>query len=318
MAEKFYAILTNIGKAKIANATALGTKVNISTLVVGDGLNGGYYNPTEDQTSLKHQVWQGQVNMVRTDEQNPNWIVVEAVIPADVGGFSVREAGILDDQGNLLAVGKYPETYKPVLANGSAKDLYIRMILEVSNAATVTLKIDPATVLVTKKYVDDTVATASQNLDNKISSHIQNGNVHVTPAEKDTWNSKAAGNHTHPNATQTISGFLSGPDKKKLDDQVILNTGGAFTGDVKIDAGLTVRLKVKKSGKDSNGKFTTVEWRRKKDNTLFMRSVLSIPDVNGNYQTDTWSIYNAAGTAVIETVTWTLTYDADGDFVESS
>lgn len=177
MAETFYTILTNIGKARIANATALGTLVNVTTLVVGDGLNGGYYNPTEDQTALKHQVWQGAINAISIDEQNANWIVIEAVIPSDVGGFTVREAGILDDQGNLLAVGKYPETYKPVLADGSAKDLYIRMILEVTNAASVTLKIDPATVLVTKKYVDDT-----------INAHAQNLSIHVTATEKTTWN----------------------------------------------------------------------------------------------------------------------------------
>ncbi|MGF9907887.1 hypothetical protein [Brevibacillus porteri] len=125
------------------------------------------------------------------------------------------------------------------------------------------------------------------------------------------------------NMVKSITGETSWRTKpvktiKQLDSERARLTGDTFTGDVKIDAGLTIRLKVKKSGKDSNGKFTTVEWRRKKDNTLFMRSVLSSPDINGNYQTDTWSIYNAAGTTVIETVTWPLTYDVDGDFVESS
>lgn len=153
MAENFYTILTNVGKAKIANATALGTKVNLTHLAVGDS-NGSYYNPTQEQTALKHEVWRGAINSIKIDDQNPNWLIVEIVIPADVGGFTVREAGVFDDQGDLIAIGKYPETYKPVLASGSAKDLFVRMILEVTNAATVTLKVDPSIILATKKDLD--------------------------------------------------------------------------------------------------------------------------------------------------------------------
>lgn len=159
MTEQFYTILTQIGKASIANATSLGTKVEFKYFALGDG-NGSYYNPTETQTSLKNEIWRGQIAQITVDEKNPNWIVLETVIPSNVGGFTIREAGVFDTEGNLLAVGKYPETYKPVVADGSVKDLYIRMILEVSNTSAVTLKIDPTVILATKKDIDI--------LDNKI------------------------------------------------------------------------------------------------------------------------------------------------------
>ena len=154
MAESFYTILTKVGKAKLANSYALGTKLNLTQFKVGDG-SGTYYNPTEDQTTLKNQVWSGNISSITTDTNNPNWIVIEAIIPVSDGGFMIREAAVYDDAGDMIAIGKYPETYKPVLADGSAKDLYIKMILEISNTSTVTLKIDPSSVLATKNDIEN-------------------------------------------------------------------------------------------------------------------------------------------------------------------
>jgi N-acetylneuraminic acid mutarotase len=156
LAEQFYTILTAIGKAKLANSISLGTKVNFSTLKVGDG-NGNYYEPTESQTDLVNINWQGGITSVRTDEDNPNWIVVEVVIPSAIGGFTIREAGIFDDEGNMLAIGKYPESYKPIFDDGSVKELLIRMIFEVSNAASIEMKIDPTIVLATKADLEKKV-----------------------------------------------------------------------------------------------------------------------------------------------------------------
>lgn len=175
MAEQFYTILTATGKAKIANANALGTKLNITKLQVGDG-GGSYYNPTEDQTELKHKVWEGNISSITVDENNKNWIVIETLLPGDIGGFMIREAGVFDNENNLIAIGKYPETYKPVTSEGSLKDLKIRMILEVSNAANVTLKVDPTVILATQKDL--------QFLQNKINeTNEQVKNIELT-AEK--------------------------------------------------------------------------------------------------------------------------------------
>ncbi|WP_142413052.1 phage tail protein [Hathewaya massiliensis] len=153
MAEQFYTLLTKVGKAKIANASALGTKLNLAKFQVGDS-NGSYYNPTEEQTDLKNKVWEGVISSITVDENNPNWIVLQTILPGNIGGFMIREAGVFDSEGNLIAIGKYPETYKPQSADGSTKDLVIKMILEVSNASSVTLKVDPTVILATKKDIE--------------------------------------------------------------------------------------------------------------------------------------------------------------------
>lgn len=155
MAQNFYCILTSIGKAKMANAYALGNKVNLTTFAVGSGQSDAYYEPTESQTALKNQVWSGNINSINVDSTNTNWIVISAIIPTTDGGFTIREAGIFDDTGDMIAVGKYPETYKPQLSEGSSKDLTINMILEISNTSSVTLKVDPTVILATKKDIQD-------------------------------------------------------------------------------------------------------------------------------------------------------------------
>lgn len=152
MSEQFYTILTKIGKAKIANSAALGNQVNLVKFQIGDG-NGAYYSPSEDQTQLKNKVWEGNISSVRIDDENPNWIVLETLIPGTDGGFMVREAAAVDNEGNLIAIGKYPETYKPVAGDGSIKDLIIKMIIEVSNTSAVTLKVDPTVILATQNDI---------------------------------------------------------------------------------------------------------------------------------------------------------------------
>src|SRR5471030_678857 len=149
MAEKFYSLLTNIGKAKIANSVWLGTKINFVTMKVGDG-GGAYYEPTEDQIDLKNTVWSGNINHVEIDVENPNCINIEVMIPSTVVGFTIREYGAYDQDNNLLAVCKCAESYKPVIADGSTKELLLNLVLAVTNTESVTLKIDP-TIIFAKK-----------------------------------------------------------------------------------------------------------------------------------------------------------------------
>ncbi|WP_338468718.1 phage tail protein [Clostridium botulinum] len=172
MAEQFYTILTKIGKAKIANSTALGTKVNFCKLQVGDS-NGSYYNPIEEQTELKHKVWEGNINSISIDENNPNWIIIEVLLPSNVGGFMIREAAILDDEDNVVAIAKYPETYKPLTQDGSSKDILIRTILEVSNTSSVTLKVDPTVILATKKDIE-IINSSMVDLGKRVSKNEEN------------------------------------------------------------------------------------------------------------------------------------------------
>ena len=163
--EKFYTILTNAGKSSIINATLLNKKVEFTHLVLGDA-NGTYYNPSENQERLMHEVWRGQISNVKIDEENPNWIIIETIVPASDGGFMIREAGILDKAGNLLIIGKHPETYKPLSEDGSVKDLIIRMTVEISNTQAVTLKINPAIVLATKLDVMEMGKTKADKIHN--------------------------------------------------------------------------------------------------------------------------------------------------------
>ena len=170
MAAQFYTILTEIGKAKIANSGVMGTKVNFTKLKIGDG-NGSYYNPTEKQTDLVNTKWEGNITHVGTDEKNPNWIVIEVMVPANVGGFTIRENGAFDDEGNMLAISKCAETYKPTADDGSTKELLIKMILAVSNTENITLKIDP-TIIFAKKSEIEELKNIVNDIEDKLNKHI--------------------------------------------------------------------------------------------------------------------------------------------------
>ncbi|HBF4444346.1 TPA: phage tail protein [Clostridioides difficile] len=164
--EQFYTILTNIGKAKIANAGMLGKSVVLEKIQAGDG-GGNYYNPTEDQTALKNKVWEGNINAFDNDENNPNWIIATACIPGSIGGFTVREMGLIDNEGDMIAVCKSPETYKPKVDNGAMKDLYLKFIIEVSNVEKVTLVVDPTAIFLTKKD-EEKILSNINKLDTKL------------------------------------------------------------------------------------------------------------------------------------------------------
>lgn len=184
MADKFYTILTSIGKNKLANSVVLGNKVNLKTLKVGDG-NGTYHEPSENQTTLINKVWEGNINSISVDESNSNWIVIETIIPATDGGFFIREAGIFDEAGDLIAVSKISETYKPVISEGSMKDVSIKIILEVSNVDSIELKIDPNVTVATKKDIEtleskiENTNTQLSDLSNKVISHLKDDENHI-------------------------------------------------------------------------------------------------------------------------------------------
>ncbi|MFL8757574.1 phage tail protein [Clostridioides sp. GD02376] len=152
--KSYYTILTNIGKAKIANASLVGGKVDFVKIQLGDG-GGNEYNPTEEQTILKNVVWEGKVGNVKTDESMTNCLILESLIPASAGGFVVREIGYLDTEGNLLAISKYRSAYKPRLEDGAVIDMKVKTIFVVSNVNNIELKIDPTIIFATLKDLQD-------------------------------------------------------------------------------------------------------------------------------------------------------------------
>lgn len=154
MSQTYFAILTAIGEAKLANATALGTTLQLTQMGIGDG-NGSTPLPNRSQTALVRENRRAPLNRLFVDPANASQIIAEQVIPEEIGGWWIREIGLYDTDGNLCAVANCPDTYKPVLAEGSGRTQVIRMVLIVSNTAAVQLKIDPAIVLATRGYVDD-------------------------------------------------------------------------------------------------------------------------------------------------------------------
>ncbi|HBM9259700.1 TPA: phage tail protein [Citrobacter freundii] len=177
MATKYFALLTNIGAAKLANATALGAQVEITQMAVGDG-NGALPTPNPVQTALTHELRRAQLNMLTIDPVNTNQIIAEQVIPEDVGGWWIREIGLFDKDGDMIAVANCAETYKPQLQEGSGRVQVIRVILIVSSTEAVTLKIDPSVVLATRKYVDDAVIEVKAYVDQKLAAHLAAADPH--------------------------------------------------------------------------------------------------------------------------------------------
>lgn len=150
-------IITNIGLAQIANAQITQTKVGLEYIALGDG-NGAHYVPKQNQTALIHEVWRGPIAELSIDPTNSNRIIIDAVIPVTAGGFTIREIGIFDDKNNLIAVGQYPEKYKPQLSEGVSEETLIHFVIETNNADVVKLTIDPTVIIASRNYVDGKVA----------------------------------------------------------------------------------------------------------------------------------------------------------------
>ncbi|HCQ5727298.1 TPA: phage tail protein [Clostridioides difficile] len=152
--KSYYTIITDVGKAKIANASVTGNKVGFVKIQLGDG-GGSEYTPTESQTALKNVVWEGNIGNTTTDETAPNCIILESLIPSSVGGFMIREIGYLDDENNLIAISKYKECYKPSIEQGAVVDMKVKTVLIVSNVNNIELKIDPTIIFATLKDIQD-------------------------------------------------------------------------------------------------------------------------------------------------------------------
>lgn len=163
-ADQIYSLPTNTGAAKLSYAMANNLTVQISHMAIGDG-NGAVVNPTAAATGLVREVHRAQLNQLYQHPDNPNWLVAELVIPAEVGGWTIREIGLYDVAGDLIFVGNHAEQYKPVQSQGSDETKTIRMVILVSSLAAVTLRTDPTTVMATIKFVNDTMAVHTSAVD---------------------------------------------------------------------------------------------------------------------------------------------------------
>ena len=158
MTVKYKTVITKAGAEKLAAATVPnGKKVNFTAMAVGDG-GGTLPVPDPNQTKLVKEVWRHALNKISQDKKNKNYVVAELLIPPETGGFWMRELGLYDDTGTLIAVGNMAESYKPALAEGSGRAQTVRMVIMVSDIESVELTIDTSTVMATQNYVDDKLA----------------------------------------------------------------------------------------------------------------------------------------------------------------
>ncbi|WP_250909389.1 phage tail protein, partial [Escherichia coli] len=208
MSTKFYTLLTDIGAAKLASAAALGVPLKITHMAVGDG-GGVLPTPDAKQTALVNEKRRAALNMLYIDPQNSSQIIAEQVIPENEGGWWIREVGLFDESGALIAVGNCPESYKPQLAEGSGRTQTVRMVLITSSTDNITLKIDPAVVLATRKYVDDKALELKVYADDQMAKHLAAPDPHsqYAPKASPTFTgtpkapTPAAGNNTTQLAT---------------------------------------------------------------------------------------------------------------------
>ncbi|EGO4446913.1 TPA: tail fiber protein [Escherichia coli] len=192
MSTKFRTVITTAGAAKLAAATAPGgRKVNITTMAVGDG-GGKLPVPDAGQTGLIHEVWRHALNKISQDKRNSNYIIAELVIPPEVGGFWMRELGLYDDAGTLIAVANMAESYKPALAEGSGRSQTCRMVIIVSSVTSVELTIDTTTVMATQDYVDDKIAEHEQSRRHPDASLTAKGFTQLSSATNSTSETLAA------------------------------------------------------------------------------------------------------------------------------
>ncbi|ECK2534989.1 phage tail protein [Salmonella enterica] len=185
MSAKFYTLLTEIGAAKLASAAALGVPLKITHMAVGDG-GGVLPTPSAQQTALVAEKRRAALNMLYIDPQNSSQIIAEQVIPETEGGWWIREVGLFDETGALIAVGNCPESYKPQLKEGSGRTQTVRMVLITSSTDNITLKIDPAVVLATRKYVDDKALELKVYVDDLMAKHLAAPDPHSQYAQKDS------------------------------------------------------------------------------------------------------------------------------------
>ncbi|WP_145557776.1 phage tail protein [Yersinia aldovae] len=206
MTAKYFALLTNLGAAKLANAAALGTPLQITQMAVGDG-GGILPTPNPAQTQLIGEKRRAALNSLSIDEANGSQIIAEQVIPETDGGWWIREVGLFDKDGILIAIANCPDTYKPQLQEGSGRTQTVRMVLIVSSTDAITLKIDPSVVLATRKYVDDKVIEVKTYADDLLAEHVKSRN--------------------HPDASKTEKGFVKLSSAITSDSEVLAATSKA-------------------------------------------------------------------------------------------
>ncbi|MGV4228158.1 phage tail-collar fiber domain-containing protein [Citrobacter portucalensis] len=253
MSAKFKTIITTAGAEKLAAATVPGgKKVNITVMAVGDG-GGTLPEPNAGQTKLINEVWRHALNKISQDNRNSNYIVAELVIPPEVGGFWMRELGLYDDEGALIAVANMAESYKPELAEGSGRAQTCRMVIIVSSIASVELSIDATTVMATQDYVDDKLAEHEQSRKHPDATLKEKGFVQLSTATDSESESHAATPKAVKAAYDLANGKYTAQDASTAQKGIVQLSSATDSN----DDGKAATPKAVKAAYDlANGKYT--------------------------------------------------------------
>lgn len=230
MSAIYFAIPTNAGQAKIANAIALGVPLKITHMAVGDG-NGQPVTPDPAQTKLVREQRRAPLNALFQDPLNPAQLVAQQIIPENEGGWWIHEVGLFDESGTLIAIANAPPTYKPQMSEGSGRTQGINVVLIVSDTSAVELKIDPAVVLATRKYVEDVIAAHKLSRDHPDASDTAKGFTrHATQAEVNETN--AANQKADAVVTvKTLWGWVRQASESALGMMKVASQSETDTGD---------------------------------------------------------------------------------------
>ena len=265
-ADQIYSLPTNTGAAKLAYAMANNLTVQISHMAIGDG-NGAVVNPTAAAPGLVREVHRAQLNQLYQHPDNPNWLVAELVIPAEVGGWTIREIGLYDVDGDLIFVGNHAEQYKPVQSQGSDETKTVRMVILVSSVAAVTLKTEPSTVMATIKFVNDTVAAAATEATQAEAEAGVNNTRKMTPLR--VFQAIAA---RVKSATDAIAGIVelatSAEVRAGTDTARAVTPAGLAAAGGLAFAGRLLHVRDEKASGTDGGTFTNGAWRTRDLNTV--------------------------------------------------
>ncbi|EHJ5566914.1 phage tail protein [Salmonella enterica subsp. enterica] len=253
MSKKFKTIITTAGAEKLAAATVPGgKKVNLTAMAVGDG-GGTLPEPDAGQTKLINEVWRHALNKISQDNKNKNYIVAELVIPPDVGGFWMRELGLYDDAGTLIAVANMAESYKPKLAEGSGRAQTCRMVIIVSSVDSVALSIDATTVMATQDYVDDKLAEHERSRKHPDATLNEKGFTQLSSATDSTSESLAATPKAVKAAYDLADGKYTAQDASTAQKGIVQLSSSTDSN----DEGKAATPKAVKAAYDlANGKYT--------------------------------------------------------------
>lgn len=175
MIKRFLSVITQSGREKIAAAVVSGEKVVFSQMSVGDG-GGALSRPDESQSALLNECFRTSLNSLKVVDSEKNIIAAEMIMPPEVGGFTIREAALFDDEGVCMAVASVPETYKPMLAEGSGRFTIIRIWMAISSTDAVEMIVDPGVVMATVEDVINAGNQVKDYTDNQLSDHARSRN----------------------------------------------------------------------------------------------------------------------------------------------